>query len=206
MILAATGLRQEARAIERSGVTVIACGGHADALRTRLTAAIAAARPTGLLSIGLAGGLDPALPLGALVIGTAVAGTAADPDWTRRLVAANPGAVAGAIAGVAAPAATRAAKAILHAAGGIAVDMESHVVARVAAAHGLPFAIVRVIGDTAGDELPAAARVPLSPSGNVRLGAVLAAVARRPWQVPALIRLAGATSAALTGLRAARLD
>ncbi len=202
MILAATGLQSEARAIARAGVEVIACGGHGEVLRARLIAAIAVRRPTGVLSIGLAGGLDPELAVGTLVIGTGVAGHAADPDWAQRLLAANPGAVTGAVAGVASPAATVAEKARLHAGtGAVAVDMESHVVAEVAAAHGLGFAVLRVIGDSAADTLPAAARVPLTPDGGVRMAAVLAAVARRPWQIPALIGLAAATQASLGRLQ-----
>ncbi len=203
MILAATGLQSEARAIARPGIEVIACGGHGEVLRARLSAAIASQRPAGLLSIGLAGGLDPALAVGTLVVGTRVAGLAADAGWATRLLAANPGAIAGGVAGVATPAATVADKARLHAeAGAVAVDMESHVVAEVAAAHGLAFAVLRVIGDGAFDTLPAAARVPLTPDGGVRMAAVLAAVARRPWQIPALIGLAGATGRAMAALKA----
>ena len=83
--------------------------------------------------------------------------------------------------------------------------MESHIVAEVAAAHGLPFAILRIIGDGADETLPAAARVPLRPDGGVAMASVLAAVARRPWEIPALIRLAGATNRAMQGLRAAQI-
>jgi hopanoid-associated phosphorylase len=206
LILAATGLLSEARAIAREGVTIIACGGHNDVLRERLTAEIADQRPSGLLSIGLAGGLAPGLPVGQLIVGTAAGAHRADADWVARLLAANPGAISGPVAGVATPAASAADKAALHAAtGAIAVDMESHIVAEVAAAHGLPFAILRVIGDGAADTLPAAARVPLRPDGGVAMPAVLAAVARRPWEIPALIRLAGATNGALAKLKAARI-
>jgi hopanoid-associated phosphorylase len=206
LILAATGLLSEAKVIRRDGVSVIACGGHGEVLRTRLAAEIAANRPAGLLSIGLAGGLAPGLEIGQIVVGTAVGLHPADNDWVTRLLATNPGAVSGRIAGVATPAASTAEKAALHAASGaIAVDMESHIVAEVAAAHGLPFAILRIIGDSAADTLPAAARVPLRPDGGVAMPAVLAAVARRPWEIAALIRLAGATGGALKRLRAAQL-
>lgn len=206
LLIAATGLLSEAKAVRRDGIKVMACGGHNDVLRERLTAEINRTRPSGLLSIGLAGGLSPNLTAGELVIGTSVGPHMADVDWTARLLAANPGAASGHVAGVAAPAASVAEKAALHAStGAIAVDMESHIVAEVAAAHGLPFAILRVIGDSAGDTLPAAARVPLRPDGNVAMLAVLAAVARRPWQIPALIGLAGATARALKTLQAARV-
>jgi hopanoid-associated phosphorylase len=206
LILAATGLLSEAKVIQRYGVRVIACGGHGEVLRTRLAAAIAANRPSGLLSIGLAGGLAADLAVGQIVIGTAVAAHPTDTAWTEQLLVANQGAVSGPVAGVATPAASVTEKAALHAAtGSIAVDMESLIVAEVAAAHGLPFAILRVIGDSAADTLPAAARVPLRPDGGVAMPAVLAAVARRPWEIPALIRLAGATGLALKRLQAAQL-
>jgi hopanoid-associated phosphorylase len=206
LILAATGLLSEAKVIQREGVRVIACGGHGEVLRTRLASEIAANRPSGLLSIGLAGGLAPDLAVGQIVIGTAVGPLTANTDWAAQLIAGNPGTASGPIAGVAAPAASVAEKAALHAAtGAIAVDMESHIVAEVAAAHGLPFAILRVIGDSAADTLPAAARVPLRPDGGVAMPAVLAAVVRRPWEIPALIRLAAATGRALKRLQAAQL-
>ena len=185
---------------------VIACGGHGEVLRTRLVSEIAATRPSGLLSIGLAGGLAPDLAVGQIVIGTAVGTHPTDTAWTAQLLAANAGAISGPVAGVARPAASTAEKAALHAAtGAIAVDMESHIVAEVAAAHGLPFAVLRVIGDSAADTLPAAARVPLRPDGGVAMPAVLAAVARRPWEIPALIRLAGATGGALKRLQTAHI-
>jgi adenosylhomocysteine nucleosidase len=72
--------------------------------------------------------------------------------------------------------------------GAIAVDMESHVAARVAARHDLPFAILRTISDGANHVLPPAALVGMKPDGGMALGAVLASLARRPGQLPALIR------------------
>ena len=72
--------------------------------------------------------------------------------------------------------------------GALAVDMESHIVARVAARHNLPFAIVRVISDGANEALPPAALVGMKPDGGMALGAVLASLARNPAQLPALIR------------------
>jgi adenosylhomocysteine nucleosidase len=69
----------------------------------------------------------------------------------------------------------------------LAVDMESHVAARVAARHGLPFAVARVISDAADKTLPMAARVAMSPTGGVKLGSILWALIKRPWQLPALI-------------------
>jgi nucleoside phosphorylase len=68
--------------------------------------------------------------------------------------------------------------------------MESHIAARVAAEHGLPFAVVRVVIDPADQALPAAAEVGLREDGSPNLPAVLQSVAQHPTQLPALMRLA----------------
>ena len=72
--------------------------------------------------------------------------------------------------------------------GAIAVDMESHLAARVARRHGLPFAAARVISDAAQRTLPPAARVGMRLDGGVDLSAVLGSLLMQPWQLPALMR------------------
>ena len=100
--------------------------------------------------------------------------------------------------------ASAAEKATLYAeTGALAVDMESHIAARVAARHGLPFAILRTISDTADHALPPAALVGMKPDGGVALGAVLASLARYPAQLPALIRTGRDAGAAFASLRRA---
>jgi len=80
-------------------------------------------------------------------------------------------------------------KAALHAStGALAVDMESHVAAAFAEAHGLPFATLRVISDAADRALPQAAQVGMKPDGGMDLPAVLWSLAKNPRQLPALIR------------------
>ena len=70
----------------------------------------------------------------------------------------------------------------------LAVDMESHVAARFAAEHGLPFAALRVISDTADRDLPKAVLAGMKPDGAMDLFGVLKALVRHPRQLPALIR------------------
>ena len=102
----------------------------------------------------------------------------------------------GTIVGSGAIVATAAEKQALHAeTGALAVDMESHIAARVAARQNLPFAIIRAISDGANEALPSAALVGMKPDGSMALGTVLASLARNPTQLPALIR---------TGLHAGR--
>jgi len=110
------------------------------------------------------------------------------------------------LAGVDRPVAEATAKRDLHTTtGAVAVDMESHIAARLAAAHDLPFAAFRVIVDPAQRALPPAALVALRPGGGVAVTAVLAALARQPGQIPRMMRLAldmqAAKSALLRGRR-----
>ena len=78
--------------------------------------------------------------------------------------------------------------------------MESHIVARVALAHGLPFAAIRVVADPAERQLPPAATVGMRSDGRVDLPAVLMSLARDPRQLPSLIRTALDARAAFAGL------
>jgi hypothetical protein len=88
--------------------------------------------------------------------------------------------------------------------GALAVDMESHVAARVARRFGLRFAAARVISDAAGRDLPAAVEVGMTPDGGMALGAVLAALARDPAQLGPLVRTGLEVEAAFRALRRAR--
>ena len=96
-------------------------------------------------------------------------------------------------------AASAAAKAALHTAtGAIAVDMESHIAARVAARHGLPFGCLRVVSDTAADTLPPAFAVAMRRGGGTDVGAMLRSLATHPGQIPAF---AHASANAVRALR-----
>lgn len=194
--IAVCGLRSEAKAIRRGypGIEVLAGGGDAARLERELDALLQAG-PALVLSSGIAGGLDPALPCGAIVVD-------GDAAVVGKLMAALPGAIRAPITGQAAIAAGIASKAALRQSTGAAVvDMESHIAARVARRRGAPFAAIRIISDTAHEALPPAALVGMRPDGGVALGAVLASLARHPAQLPALIRTGRHAGLAHKGLR-----
>lgn len=202
MILAVTGLERERRILTGSGagagIEVIVGGG--DALRLEREADTAAGRASGIISIGIAGALTAELKPGAWVVADAVRGAdlamPTDQAWRERLLARLPGAAQGLVLGAGAIVATAAEKADLHrTTGAIAVDMETHVAARVAARHRLPFAVARVVSDAADRTLPPAARVGMRADGGIDLPAVLRSLLADPLQLPALIR---------TGLEAER--
>jgi len=203
-LLVACGLTRETRIFAGNGVAAVAGGGNAARLETGLEAAIGAGGVSAILSGGIAGALDLALRPGDVVIGTTPerfsreSGSPAQPDAAfaaldsrvrGRTAELLPDARFGCIVGSDTIVATLAQKrALYEATGALAVDMESHIAARVAARHALPFAILRTISDGADHVLPPAALVGMKPDGGMALGAVLASLARHPSQLPALIR------------------
>jgi adenosylhomocysteine nucleosidase len=191
MILAVTGLQRERRILAGPGVEVVAGGGDQARLEAELERLAPGVR--GIISIGIAGALAPGLRPGRWAVATAVHDRGVelptDPDWTDWLVSRLPGAERGVLLGVDSVAATAGQKAELRrASNAIAVDMESHVAARVARHHRRPFVAVRVISDAAHRTLPPAARVGMKSDGGVDLPAVLRSLLVAPWQLPALIR------------------
>ena len=192
-IVAVTGLLREARIVEGPGVFAIACGGNADVLRARLTAAGRNAK--GIISIGIGGGLAPQLNSGACVIATGIVDNkdrfTTHEAWRDALLAKLPDASAGTIAGTDTILATPERKAELHErTGALAADMESHIAARFAAARELPFAALRIIADPAASGLPPAAFSALVSTGEINYFTVVRSVLRAPMQIPALLRTA----------------
>ncbi len=194
-------MRAEARIARRLGAVGIGpIGIGADSAE-----ALAAAGAPALISFGIAGGLDPALLPGTLIVPEAVVTLAGERFATDpALVAALAGARAGTVLGSAGIVGESAEKAWIFAAtGAAAVDMESGAVARAAARHGIPFAVLRVIGDPAGRDLPPAAKAAFDPGGGIALFPLIASLAAAPSQLPGLIALARETRRALRRLREA---
>jgi hopanoid-associated phosphorylase len=165
-----------------------------EALAARLEDALTRYKVAGIISVGLGGALAPALAVGDWVVAERVTDGVTtwqtDAAWTGRIAAGlRARARLGALAGSDVMVANAEAKAALHqATGALAVDMESHVAARIARAHGLPFAALRVMSDAADRTLPKAALAGMRPDGGMNLAGVLSALAKSPRQLPALIR------------------
>jgi hopanoid-associated phosphorylase len=206
IVIAATGLKAEARIAERSGgVKAVIGGGRVEHLTTLLEKALGD-DVRGLISFGIAGGLRPGLKPGTIVIGTSVHHSSgrvyrSDPDWSDRLFEALPNAESGPIVGSSAIIASCDEKrAIYLSSGAFAADMESHVVAQIASERGLPFAVLRVIADPSTLSLPPAAVNGLKPDGSPDIPAVLKSLATQPSQLWDIIRIAGATRRAMKSL------
>ena len=184
VVLVATGTKAEAAVLKRRGIKAITGGGDSAALEAGLRAGVAAGA-VGIISFGMGGALGPAMRLGDMVIGRE-----GDPAWVAALVRTLPDAHVGGVYADGQLCATADAKAALFAGGAIAVDMESHIAARVAAKAGLPFAILRCVSDRAADDLPPAVAVAMGSGGRLALGAVLGSILRQPGQIGALIGMA----------------
>jgi hopanoid-associated phosphorylase len=204
-VIALVGLAFEARIAAGPGVLVVCRGRETtDLLRLAIGAGCRS-----IISFGVAGGLAPNLIPGDCVVASAIIDYPAvrptDPLWSRKLAEMIPDARHGPIMGVNAVVSDPADKRKLHTfTRAVAVDMESHLVARLADAHGLAFAAVRVIIDPAHRAVPPAALLAMASGGSTDVSAMLREILTRPSQVSPLMRLAAdaiAARAALVRLR-----
>jgi hopanoid-associated phosphorylase len=191
-VVAVTSIALEARIARGPGVTVL-CK-QSSGLKAVLEAAIARGA-SGVISFGIAGGLAPSLAAGHCIVASGVRHgedvIATDPAWSRNLLAAIPEALHAEIAGADTVLMNPAHKGEVHArTGAVAVDMESHIAAKVAQAHRLPFAACRIIIDAAHRTLPPAAAVGLREDGTTDVAAVFRSIMREPRQLPDLVRTA----------------
>jgi hopanoid-associated phosphorylase len=211
-VIAVCGLAVEAEIAAGPGIVTL-CGLGSEKLAARLEyQLLLGARPCrGIISFGMAGGLDPALPPGSCVIADEVVSAATqfpvDANWLYALRSSLPESVQGSIAGVDQPILDTADKTSLRqSSGACAVDMESHRAALIAHRYGVPFAACRVIVDPAYRNLPDAAMAGLRADGTTALAEVLRALAAHPGQLPAMIQLAVDAAAAKRTLREVRLS
>lgn len=218
-----TGLREEERvlrdALAAAGGTgaidhtEVRCDGPGPDAARRAAEALLSTGARALMSIGLAGGCDPALPTGTAVIATGVRDLAAtgtlwtNREWRGRLQGLLLGAVLveEAAIGTSARAVVGAdSKQTLFWSDGVAcVDMESAAVAHAAVAADVPFMALRIIVDPADFSLPGAALAALQADGSLRPAAAAAAAIRRPAEIPALLRLGNAHRRAIAALHRA---
>jgi adenosylhomocysteine nucleosidase len=199
------GLAAEARVARPLGWP-IAIGGGTAAGAEAAAERLVRQGVTALISFGVAGGLDPALRPGTIVVPHEILMDDGERLQTCQVLGRRLGGTASpiimfgadSIVGSAAEktelfATTRAA----------AVDMESGAVARVAARHGIPFAVLRAICDPAERDLPPAALIPPDRNGAIQLGRIIGSFFAQPMQMPALPALAADAAAARRSLRTA---
>lgn len=204
-IAVVTGMRAEARiASGMTGVRTIVAGTNTQRLHEQIERAIGdGAR--GVMSFGVSGGICPSVAPGHVLVAREVvhgrSRYCACPDWSAWLLQHIPDAQHAVFAGCEKPLGCVREKAMLREkTAAVSVDMESHVAAQLAERHKLPFAALRVIADSHERPIPASAIAGFGADGEIDVLAVIKALARRPQELPALIRLSADSRAAFASL------
>ena len=204
-----TGMRAEAQCLPRSVARFVRCAGPGWSRAGKAAHGLVDDGAEALVSFGLAGGLDPALPVATVILGESIIG----PDGVRSNLDADLRArlaecislfapMDARVAGTEDPVADVAGKArLLRESGAQVADMESDAVARIAAERGVPCGVVRVVVDPAGRAVPRAALAALGEAGDIRTGRLLATLVARPWELPGMVALASDAWRALRTLR-----
>lgn len=192
------------------GGSLLAVSGIGRAAAEAAARALIESGVSALITFGMAGGLDPALKPGSVVLPRELISPegkryAACQSWREGVASAvsplravTEGNLLTSAYAIDTPAEKAAA---FHRTGAVAVDMESAAVAEVAAQHNLPFIAARVIVDTAADRLPRAV-VAASRAGRVHFGRLLAGMVLAPGEIAALFGLAQRYRIAMRSLRA----
>lgn len=167
----------------------------------RLVAAGAGA----LVSFGVAGGLDPALAAGALVLPEEVitpdgARLATAREWRERVSAAvadrHPASYGALLTSPEPLSSPEEKESAFRQTGAVAVDMEGFAIAEVAARRGVPFLAVRTVLDTVDDTLPLSVLAAIDARGAAHFGRLLGALVRAPREWPQVLRLVRRSRAA----------
>ena len=205
MILASpaflVGFAAEAKIARRLGWPV-AIGGGATEGAAQAVRQLIDSGATGVVSFGLAGGLDPTLPPGTLIVANEVVADGriwpTDAPLSARLGGATGHRCLGLDRIVASPAEKRR---LGCETGAVVVDMESGAVATTASALGVPFAVLRAICDPADRGLPPAALVAMDLAGHIAPAPLAWSIVTHPGQVGALLALAKDAATARRALR-----
>ena len=151
-----------------------------------------------LIVCGFAGGLDPDLVPGDLLVANQVLRDLEPPlqPDAELLAAANsfclPGYIpcmAPLITGDRVLISAAEKRALFAKTPAVAVDMETYGAVTAAEERGIPWLAVRVITDGAQHELPLDFNAFTAPDGSLNRGRIVAATLARPWKIPAMAQL-----------------
>ena len=165
-----------------------------------LASLLRSARPRRWIGVGLSGALAPGLIAGQILIADTVSDrdgvVTAGPDraWAARALGCVPPATSARFFSTGQMASTAAEKAALRGRGAEqfdAIDMESAAWARAAAAagHDAPYLLVRVVSDTAEEELPEQIAASTAPDGSVDRSRIARGALRHPGSIGKLLAL-----------------
>ena len=153
---------------------------------------------SGIVSIGVAGGLDPELVAGTLLVPAAIINSdhqlmETDAKWCANFSAALPSKPPSTlqIGTDVAITNTKEKERLFREYKAHALDMESHILGEYAKERGVPFIVIRSVAALAG----------LGVTGNIRPLQVIRQLLPNPKQIPALLKLARGNMAAINTLK-----
>lgn len=146
-------------------------------------------RARAYVSTGFCGGLDPELEAGQVFVASTVEAPERGRQFVSRGTANRGGHAAGRLLSVDRVAVTAAEKAALWAGGAAAVEMEAAAVAERAERSETPFYCIRVVSDTARDEMPLDFNLYRDRDGRFSRGRIVAAALRKPVRFAGLLKL-----------------
>jgi adenosylhomocysteine nucleosidase len=189
MLAFIVGLKAEAKILEPLGVRAFIGGGTAAGAAAASHRAIENGAHA-LVSFGLAGGLNPALEAGHLIVPAHVVlhgrQLPADEYLSTALGGINSAALVAADSVIGSVAGKAERWNDMHA---DAVDLESGAVAAAARRANIPFAVLRAICDPATRPLPPAAMAGLNKSGGISLVGLALSLLTNPGQISDLMAL-----------------
>jgi len=188
-------LASEARHLRATDTALVMTSGMGSSAAAAGARALIDAGAEALASWGMAGGLDPSLQPGAILLPTEVLGPDGrlhncEPGWRERLSARITARTGRLLTAARSVGSVEDKAELFRTTGAVAVDMESAAVAEIAEQHGLPFLAVRVIVDSAGDVLPRAVTAAADNEGHLQIWRLMGALALAPSELAPLLRLA----------------
>jgi adenosylhomocysteine nucleosidase len=225
-VLVVVGMEDERAIAAGDGVEVVVGTANAKVLRERLNK-VDTANISAVYSFGVAGGLDPALKPGDLLVSTQVVAQSTDTahhiveeSWMAdqdilmaiQLHPVKDDSVKirkGVFLGTDFEARDNPQTNNQHLrakSDADIIDNESHIAAKFAQEHNLPFVSVRAVSDSVSNKLPPAALIALDEDGSPNGKAIAKSLLQHPQQIPALIRTAWEYQKALHALKVFRRD
>lgn len=196
------GLESEAvLARQITGASVV-CAAAQPAKARRLARELVAGGATRLMSFGIAGGLEPGLPIGSMIIGTHVESLngkwSCASEWINDLIRKLPEAHSGGVWGseFLVPSA-QDKRALYEKSRCLIVDMESQCAAEIAAEAHLPLAVVRVVCDSSDMDVPPLVMDAIAEDGSIDTRRAILSLIRHPAQISRLIHVGKGTAKAL---------
>jgi adenosylhomocysteine nucleosidase len=190
------GLQSEKSVLQRSvhGVTanIEVSAARIDIAYAKAETLVSAA-PDGVISFGTAGGLDPLLRPGDLVVASHVnldngARIGCDAAWSERICRAL-NLSAKAVYGSQSVLDPLSKQLTFDHQKGVVVDMESHILGAAAEKQGIPFAVLRAVLDPADFDVPSWTLDAVRHDGGISLAPIFNGLSRQPWHLGRLAKL-----------------